>query len=307
MSGFRLQIVNEDGESVRLDGTGSYRLGIEPSLWGGPPVQLTTQTATVGERRLAARHLPKIVSMPVVVVGRSFDDMWELVTDFCSLIDPVAGQIRVRATRPDGRVLEMLASVEAGHDAVKIPRSKTRRLTVPLTLKAHWPYWRDVQTRDELIDVGVPDGTRVGGQPWNDAGIDWNEPDTPWNGINVPDAGALGIELYVGGDVEVWPLWQMNSVPSSPVTSMRVTSLTSGRSWKWAANPGVENLVVDTDPDSRFPVVADGVNAVDGLTQDFSGFFPLEPERNHIVIEVEGANSQFTRIRANWRDQFLSL
>jgi phage-related protein len=141
---------------------------------------------------------------------------------------------------------------------------------VALVFRALDPYWYDTVAISQTFQLG----------------------ETPATFFPFFPLRLTGSEIFAeptvdnSGDVEAWPIWQINGPGTGPITLQNVTS---GKSLELNQSPLVgESITIDTAPGEKTVLHSDGSNVFSSLSSD-SSLWPLLAGPNALRIEMANA------------------
>lgn len=296
-------LVGVNGE-VRDLTEGPVIVGRQPQVFGLPPVSLDEETShalRAGSIPGKARHLARPVVVPLVFNCVSQSQLYEQLQALGSLLDPVSGEVRLIAERPDGATRrELVGRYSTGLQSVPIEHAEAEVTEARITLRCASPYWQDVLPKTVQLDLPVSDSGNVS-TPFN-ADIPFNA-EIPFNGWSPSVEGGTVVELIdYRGSAPVWPAFELDG----PASSIAATNMTTGHTWAWTgALAEGETLRVETAELSRSVRVGD-TNRYRDMDRSRLDFWPLVAERvNEILIVVGNANTN-TALRMTYQSAHLT-
>lgn len=288
-------LLGVSGERIGLAGP-KFWAGREPSVFGLGPVESGVQAApalAAGSRRGSTRFTDRPVTMPIVILADTQQDLWESTEYLAQAVDPTRGDCLIIAERPDGERREIVVQYSAGL-VPTVTGSWSRETSFPLAFRAPHPFWRATTPVYTQIDFPVT-GSGLSATPFSDPLIPFSDPNTPFSGwTSGVEEGTVVTTLTNSGSAPSWPLWRFNG----PVAAVSCTNLTTGRSWSWTRAPwselaSGETLEVRTVDRSDAVRLTSGENRYRGLSTA-RDLWPLAPGDNLVLIEVVGAGTETT-------------
>ena len=283
MSSLRtVTLIGANGDRLVLAcSTEPHQLGLGGQMWGTAPYAIRSRrVATIpGERVDSVQALPRTFALPLQVEGDSELEIDQALGRLGAILSP-SDQVRVIYRRPDGTEREILAYYAGGADALSATAEAgyhQRAVSVPLVLRAHWPYWRAAGTPlltygPELFDDGR-------------------------------SAGSNLVTITNGGDVATWP----EIIITGYAEGIDVANLTTGEVWRIREilEEG-DVLRIDTDP-TTFGVYLNGTNFY-GASDPISEWWQqgLVPGVNVLLLRGNTATGTeaIGTFTLRWRENF---
>jgi hypothetical protein len=253
-----------------------------------PPVAITSLPVpqAQGARFRAARHLERLVTLPVVVPGPQAGR--DELRRWAAALDPLKGEGTLTVIQGDWAGRQLVCVYEAGLDEYAEDEPLLGLTT--LAFHASEPYWRDATESSLDATINTTDYT------WFPFAGSWAQ--NPLR-LGASDIFAA-VTITNTGDVDTWPVLSI----LGPGQELNVTNETTGLHWQITGTIAAGSIVeVDTRPGHK-TVRIDGTNAFSRLTAD-SVLWPLKPGPNRIAIgfaaATEGSDVSFT-----WRNRWLA-
>lgn len=283
---------------------GPVIVGRQPQVFGLPPVALdetTSHALKSGSIQGSARHTARPVVIPLVFNCQDPTELYEEISTIATMLDPVAGEVRLIGERPDGETRrELVGRYSTGFQSFQLEHAEIDVGEVRVTLRCTSPYWQDVLPTTVDIDLPVSD-TGNSSTPF-DASISFDAA-VPFDGWTPSaEGGTIRHLLDYRGTAPVWPAFEFQG----PLTSVAVTNMTTGNTWAWvAALAQGETLRVETAGLSRSVRVGDD-DRYKEMDRTRLDFWPLAAERvNEILIVAEGADTN-TTARMTYQNAWLT-
>jgi hypothetical protein len=222
-----------------------------------------------GEQVTAVRAVPRTFTLPVIVAGNNEQTFDAAHGNLESILAPIQGPCRIIYRRADGTHREIVCHYIDGASNFEVHDfTRERHVVAPLVFRAHYPYWRAVET---------PEGTSTG--HFSDGGF----------------AGSNPLTVNNIGDVETWPVVTL----TGPAENVEAINLTTGQYWRMTEvlATAANTVRIETDPRSRAVWLGDDFRP-DILDPTAAELWPLVPGNNLIVLRaISPANAGTFDIR----------
>lgn len=260
-------------------------------LWGTAPARVTSRNriGVPGAEIVGSRHDVRDIIIPLRIRVATPSALDGALADVARATDPTRGDVTIRVVRADGTSRSIDGRVLDGVDQVAMRSDMTHELRVPLSVRAHHPYWRDTTPETIQIDPPATAWETDDSTAYDDA-IDYDDP-IPYTGVIRGDidyddaidydsavsydgAGVASIILEItnDGDVTAWPTFTV----MGPADSVEAVNLTTGEQWILPAGlDDAETMVIVTTPGAQSVRIA-GALALGQLSDsaDLWGFPP---------------------------------
>jgi len=212
---------------------------------------------------------PRILEVPVFVLGNNRNDFLDRMAYLAKYLDPVNGDGTLRYTRPNGTIRELSCRMSAIFDDSSQNRLFGAKGTqVVIQFKAYDPYWYPQSPTTASYGVSAPSAF------------------FPFFPLVVsPDGLSGGATINNPGDAPAWPIWDITG-PGSDIAlinnttgyrlDMSTTSISAG-----------EHLIIDTRPGFKTAEV-DGVSVFDEI-DNTSTLWPFVVGNNSVTLQLTGA------------------
>ena len=297
--GMRFSLVDASGSLVDLCGEGPFKAGIDPGLFGPPPVIDRGPSAFSGVSGTPSARPrswgPRVFKFPIRVRSGSPAELYPVIERLARMLDPTVGAVRIIAFRPSGPPRELRCHLASSDFEL---RDNTDQATVvDLQFRADDPLWHDTEQRTDLVfsDLPVVSGHR-----------------------------QLDHTVDTQGSAETWPLWTI----SGPHLSVVATNLVGQQSRTWAlkgypteAAGGGVRTIVDTrgfdpsidvygltpDPDGGPVFVGSASIPAFHLLNPKEGvdLWPFAPRINTFSIRITGGDAD-TTVRCEFAPKHLT-
>lgn len=258
-----ITLIGADGSAhVVACPTGPIQLATNPGVWGlTPHAHTSTRVADIpGERVDDIHPLPRLLSVPILVIGTDTDDLDTQLGALGAILSPDL-PVQILFERGDGTKREITAYCVDGADQLVVADHEELFARAPLVFKAFDPWWRAIDADAVEHTETFDDGLLAGSNP---------------------------VDLTNPSDVaKVWPeitIW-------GPVENIHMGNLEVGISFRIREVLDVGDVVrIVTDP-ARRDVWLNDTRAWSVLDPEYSLMWPLIPGLNRLVIRGNGPPS----------------
>ena len=257
MADVTVALCGADGTKIVLacgDSSSPFQLGVDPAIWGSPGVAVNSSlvAGVPGDRRESTRSVASLLPLPIRLVTQSTDELLTAIRQLHAILRP-SQPMSLQVTRTDGSTRELVVHCWSGHETIEVRDHRATTTTVPLVVRADYPYWRDIRGTDEVVIESIS---------------------------NALAAGSNAIDFDNPSDVdEVWP--ELTLV--GPMENILLTNLETGLMIRVVEELGAsDEVVIRTDPRYR-DVTLNGEKNWAVLDSE-SAFWPLLPGLNRLVF-----------------------
>ncbi|WP_086846729.1 phage distal tail protein [Amycolatopsis kentuckyensis] len=253
-----------------------------------PPVFASTGVpGQPGERLREVRHGIKEFTVKLTLAASDEGSLRTAQRALVKAMNPVRGPGTLRVTSPLGDVREILCYYSDGlgmdeKEGVSGPSMQQ----ADVTFRAFEPYWRDASDISISYTVGVTPTF------------------FPFFPLRLTSSQiAVDATVSNNGDVETWPVWQING----PGNSITLRNITTGEllTLTGVTLTAGQFITVDTRPGYGTVKMNDGTSIFSALTAT-SSLWSLAEGSNAVRLEMTGATAGASALQLNYRQKYLS-
>lgn len=244
---------------------------------GAPPPRVRREIVPgqPGERTREVVHGLREMTVPIIMLAESYDDLHQRLASLVSRMDPVGNGGVLRRIDRDGKTNDLFCRVTSGLSVDGEGQYGPRMHRALLILQADDPYWYD------LVETRGFSGS---------AGTSW----FPILPLSLGSSSVIGdVSITNDGDVETWPVWTIVGPASDPEISNITTGKTFSLEFPAPLDAG-ETVTIDTRPFRKSVIFKEtptstGVNWRGYLTQ--RSLWPLIKGVNQLSMSLGSTTS----------------
>lgn len=250
---------------------------------GLPPIEVVTRQVPqrAGAVRVAARHLERTISIPLLLDG-DVSTHRTLLRSWGRALNCVAGTGTLRFDLVDGTQRQIAASFVGG---LELAEDVGWMTLADAQFLCHDPYFEDVSETSDQVAGGTIASTFF-----------------PFFPLRL-SSSEIAAELTVSnsGDVEAWPVITVRG----PATNPSILNVTAGKTLALTGSIGAgETVTLDSRPGAKTVRRQDGVNLYSSLTT--AQWSPLTVGSNRVRLEATGTTTD-TLVSVRWRRRWLTV
>lgn len=208
---------------------------------------------------------PRLVVLPIGVIGSSNDDMLDKLEDLAQVFDPQIGEGTLAFTR--GGVTRNLTCVYAG-GLDKHKQDGVNQAKVNISFIASDPFWAADSATADTYEAAGGAATFF-----------------PFFPLTLSSSTIFASPtIIINGDVETWPVWTITGPGTNPVLKNLTTGKTTSLTITLLAG---ETLEIDTRPFIKTITKNDGSNQFSTLSAT-SSIWSLQKGTNSVQLELSG-------------------
>lgn len=264
----QIRLAGVDGTVWDLtDTTQSVQAAPDQVIWGTAPARVTfrNRIGVPGAEIVGSRHDVRDMVIPLRIRASTPSELDGALADLARATDPTRGDVTVTVVRVDGTSRSIDGRVLDGVEQVSMRSNMTHELRLPLSIRAHHPYWRDTATETIQIDP-PPTAWETESTTGYDDSINYDDP-IPYTGVIAGDieyddvmeydsavsydgsgVASILLEIRNVGDVTAWPTFTV----MGPADSVEAVNLSTGE--QWILTDGLadaETMVIVTQPGNQ--------------------------------------------------------
>lgn len=267
----RLFKIESPGGSMMLDGSTGVKMRLGVKGMGMPPVALQWfEGAGDGARLRGGRTLPRTLDLPVKITGKNRQDVLGSYSALAKIMR-VPHESTLTAMFDGDRYRLTVARTGGGDYDMSVDSDGNTVLLTIITVQAGSPYWESIDGEGRNIDpAGVGMGLLGPGQSLTQ--------------LIIGSVDGFGDVTFSNtGDVEAWPVWQLNA----PMTGFALVR-SDGLALEWSAGGTKATGWIKVDTLAGTVTDENGVDRYDGLASA-PKFFSIPEGEAHASVVILGA------------------
>lgn len=220
-----------------------------------------------GSRLKQINVKPRIVDLPIEVMGNSTSDLRTQIRNLLNTFNPLKGDGTLKVVAEDGTQRLLTCRYSGGLEGQEIGLPW---LNMILIFKAFDPFWYDANTIVNTYTIGTPANF------------------FPFFPLRLTSSTVFtDTTITNSGDVATSPQWIING----PGDTIFLRNLTTGEFINLNTSLGVgESITIDARRGKKTVTKNNGDNLYSSLSSD-SSLWQLQPDTNQIRIEMQNATS----------------